>query len=57
MDIQKYQQDFEVLIQQPGVLQDGLKFLESKTQVKRSYIAYGTAIRSNRRRLKKLQAI
>ncbi|TRY66942.1 hypothetical protein TCAL_07657 [Tigriopus californicus] len=41
MDIQKYQQDFEVLIQQPGVLQDGLKFIESKTQVKRSYIAYG----------------
>eukprot|EP00095_Tigriopus_kingsejongensis_P001408 maker-scaffold229_size244821-snap-gene-1.15 protein:Tk01408 transcript:maker-scaffold229_size244821-snap-gene-1.15-mRNA-1 annotation:"receptor expression-enhancing protein 5" len=41
MDIQKHRQDFEQLLERPGYLQDGLKKLEDKTNVKKAYIVYG----------------
>ena len=40
--VQYYQAQFEKFIEQPGVVNDALTFLQKKTQVKKAYIAYGT---------------
>ena len=40
--LQYYQAQFEKFIEQPGVVNDALTFLQKKTQVKKAYIAYGT---------------
>jgi len=39
--LQYYQAQFEKFIEQPGVVNDALTFLQKKTQVKKAYIAYG----------------
>ena len=40
--VQYYQAQFEKFIEQPGVVNDALTFVQNKTQVKKAYIAYGT---------------
>ena len=42
--LQYYQAQFEKFIEQPGVVNDALTYLQKKTQVKKAYIAYGTRI-------------
>ena len=42
--LQYYQAQFEKFIEQPGVVNDALTFLQKKTQVKKAYIAYGTRL-------------
>ncbi len=37
-----YQSQLEKALDRPGVVCDALNFLQSKTQVKKIYIAYGT---------------
>jgi len=39
--LQYYQAQFEKFIEQPGVVNDALTFVQNKTQVKKAYIAYG----------------
>jgi len=39
--LQHYQAQFEKFIDQPGVVNDALTFVQNKTQVKKAYIAYG----------------
>ena len=42
--LQHYQAQFEKFIDQPGVVNDALTFVQNKTQVKKAYIAYGTIV-------------
>merc|ERR1712117_241191 len=39
--LQYYQAQFEKFIEQPGVVNDALTYVQNKTQVKKAYIAYG----------------
>ena len=42
--LQYYQAQFEKFIEQPGVVNDALTYVQNKTQVKKAYIAYGTRL-------------
>jgi len=39
--VKQYQAKFEDMVNKPGCVGDGLSFLETKTKVKKVYIAYG----------------